>query len=70
MNLKQRIENAFNNQEPVCLSCGWVACFHELGPWYETSAKNEYSAACVNKDYECSGLVSVLIDDEERNENQ
>lgn len=50
MSLEEKIEQAFRKQEPGCLSCGWGACFYELGPWYETDTKNEFNAGCVSQD--------------------
>lgn len=50
MSLEEELEKAFKQQEPSCHSCGWGACFYELGPWIETGRKNEFRAACVSKD--------------------
>jgi len=48
-NLLERIERAFQEQEPSCLSCGWMNAFFELGEWEETKP-GEYRAHCRSKD--------------------
>jgi hypothetical protein len=68
MSKEEKLEEAFRAQQPVCASCGWGACFYELGPWCESDKTNEYWAACVSKDYEdsCSHRgVFLYLEDKE-----
>jgi hypothetical protein len=47
--LEIRLEKAFMEQSPSCLSCGWSNAFFELE--FEPTGKcGEYWAACMSKD--------------------
>lgn len=51
MDLEDRLEKAWNEQEPSCLSCGWSPCFYEVRDNLdETDKEGEYHALCVSKD--------------------
>jgi len=52
---REELEEAFEAQEPSCLSCGWMNAFYELGWWDFTGVvledgRKEYHTQCRSKD--------------------
>lgn len=43
-----KLEKAWREQEPTCMSCGWCPCFYEVGTFEETKL-GEYRADCVGE---------------------
>lgn len=54
--LEAQLEKAFNEQEPVCQSCGWANAYYEL-EWTEVGiayGMREFHSQCRSKDAEDS----------------